>query len=101
MKTGDDVYEFISRIRISESCESLKIDIDAMQRYFFWHTMNESLQQNFIHITNETKPTLEKIRTHIFEAPERYADTSHHPKNCTIYPQPNDKGALLKHLQDV
>ena len=38
--------------------------------------MNDKMQQQFVHITNTSKPNLEQIKEHTFEAAERYITQS-------------------------
>lgn len=73
LRPNDDVYEYISQMRsIISSFSSLSIDIDTVLQYFIWNSMNDNMQNQFINITNCSKPTLEEMNTHIFAATERY-----------------------------
>ncbi len=68
-----DPYTFVAEMRmISESFKVLEIDIDIMLQFFFWRSMNDTLQNQFIQITNSNKPSLKEINDHIFPAIERY-----------------------------
>ena len=57
---------------ITESFNTLEINTNLVMQYFFWHGMNEPMQQQFIHITNNSKPDFAQIQNHMFEAAERY-----------------------------
>lgn len=73
----DDPYEYIGKMKqISESFDTLKIDTNLVLQFFFWSGMNEVFQQQFVHITNKNKPSLEEISANIFEATERYKNAS-------------------------
>ena len=73
MSQSDDPCTFISNRRmISESFTSLEINTDVVLQYFYWHAMNDKMQQQFVHITTTSKPNLEQIKEHTFEAAERY-----------------------------
>ena len=68
-----DPFEFVSEIKlIRELFRSLKIDVDTILQYGIWRGMNETLQNQFILITNKNKPSLEDIESHMFDAIERY-----------------------------
>lgn len=68
-----DPYSFISDMRIiTHSFSTLQIDTEVILQYFFWHAMHEKLRTQFVHITNNNKPSLTQINEHIFQAVERY-----------------------------
>ena len=57
---------------IINSFRNLKIDVDTVLQYFIWNGLNDRFQNHLISITNNVKPSLDEIATHIFEATERY-----------------------------
>ena len=70
-------YEYVGKLRqIQEAFKSLNITSDIILQYFFWQSMPEQLQTQFVSITNSNKPNLENIETHIFDAIERFLDTA-------------------------
>ena len=67
-----DPYLYASEFRvIQESIGTLKIDVNFIIQYFIWKGMNQTLQNQFISITNVNRPSLELINTHLFAALER------------------------------
>ena len=69
-------YEFVGKLRqIRESFKSLKITPEILMQYFFWNSMPELLQNQFINISNSNKPNLGDIEKHIFDAMERFLDS--------------------------
>lgn len=71
--TGENSYEYVSHMReIIDSFKRLKIDIDIVLQYFIWSGLNQDMKTQFVHITNNNKPCLAEIQTHIFDAVERY-----------------------------
>ena len=82
LSTDGEPYEYVAKMRqISESFETLKIDSNHILQYFFWFGMNEALQKQFIYITNENKPNLDQLNTHIFSAVDRYISLSKSAKS--------------------
>ena len=77
LEYNDDPYKYIGDMRmLTESFRSLKIDADTVLQYFFWHGMNDTLQAQFVNITNKNKPSLKEINEHMLEATERYIEVS-------------------------
>ena len=71
---SDEPFEYISKIRtLCESVKSLNISTDHFLQYFFWNGFNETFKRHFVHITNKSKPSLDEIQNHFFEAYERYS----------------------------
>ena len=58
---------------IQESFRNLKIDVDTILQFHFWRAMNDTMQNQFINITNKNKPSLTDINTHMYEAADRYS----------------------------
>ena len=70
-------YEYVGKLdQIKESFTTLKITTDIVMQYFFWNSMPEGLQNQFITMSNKNRPSLDDIDTHIFDAIERYSDIS-------------------------
>lgn len=68
-----DPYTFIGDMRsIINSFKSLNIDVDTVLQYFIWNGLNDRFQNHLISITNNVKPSLDEMETHIFDATERY-----------------------------
>ena len=68
-----DPYQYISKMRnLTESVKTLNIDSEAFMQYFFWSGLNDTFQTQLIQITNESKPSLQKINDKFFDATERY-----------------------------
>ena len=73
MPYDKDPFIFVGEIRIlQESFKTLKIDVDFMLQFFIWRAMNNTMQNQFVNITNENKPCLELINKYLFAAVERY-----------------------------
>lgn len=67
-----DPYTFASEIRIlQENFRTLNIDSELILQFCIWKTMNETLQNNFIQITNNNNPSISEINAHLFTAIER------------------------------
>ena len=76
MVNNDDPYTFISQMQmISESFETLQFSTDTVLQYFFWNVTNATSQQQFINITNTSKPYYQQIKEFTFDAAERYMRT--------------------------
>jgi len=68
-----DPFEYISKVRLlSENVRKLKIDVDHFMQYFVWLGLNESFQEQVIHITNKIRPNFDEIMKNYFTASERY-----------------------------
>lgn len=77
LDSGTDPYEFIGDMRsIVSSFSNLNISIDDILQCFIWSALNDRFQSQLIQITNNSKPTLAEIKTHIFTATERYIKIS-------------------------
>ena len=73
LTNSGDIYAFISEMQsIIQVFENLGIDVDSILQYFIWNAMPDKLQTQLINITNNNKPDLDQIKTHIFSAAERY-----------------------------
>ncbi|XP_047741512.1 uncharacterized protein LOC125179522, partial [Hyalella azteca] len=74
---GDDPYRYIGQMRsLVESFTTLSIDTNTVLQYFFWRGLNDDFQQQFIHITNKNKPSLEEMMEHVYDATERYLNAN-------------------------
>ena len=80
-----DPYEYVGKLRqIKESMDNLSIDKDIILQYYFWNSMPELLQNQFVQITNNYRPTLKELDDNIFNAMDRFLDiSSKSPKKCT------------------
>ena len=68
-----DPFDYIAQIRtIQESFKNLTISNADVLQYFTWSGLNESFKSQIVQITNETRPSFEKIKEKFFEASERY-----------------------------
>ena len=73
LELHDDPYSFIGNMRsIISSIDSFQITTKDFQQYYVWNALNDKFQEALINITNKTKPSLEDITTHIFDATNRY-----------------------------
>ena len=71
---GDDPYSYIGEINnMISSFENLEINTDIVLQYFIWQGLNDRFQNHLIQITNKSRPSLQDIQTHIFEATQRYS----------------------------
>lgn len=99
MSDSDDPYEYIGKMRsISDSFDQLSIDSKTILQYFFWHGMNSEFQNQLVQITNNSKPSLDEINTHVFEATERYMNAGCKPK---VRPSVSSKKQTFVHAVDV
>lgn len=74
---GRDPFSFVSDIRVTQELFStLKLQISDVLQFFIWKAMNTTLQNQFINITNENRPSLENINKNLFLAIERYQSMS-------------------------
>ena len=65
-------YKFISDVRLIVSAfEDLEIDIKSIIQYFVWSSLPTNYQNQLLHISNSTYPTLEDIQKFIFDAVDR------------------------------
>ena len=68
-------YEFIGKLRqIRESFRVLEVTPDIIMQFYFWRSMPELLQNQFVAITNANRPSLAQIDAAMFSAMERYLD---------------------------
>lgn len=73
LEDSGDPYSFVSELKIiNQLFDSLQISPEDILQYFFWYAMPEGLRTQFVHITNNNKPTLQQIDDHIFDAIDRY-----------------------------
>ena len=73
LSPGSDPYVYVGEVRsIISSFESLKIDTDDVLAYFIWTGFNNKFQNILTNITNKSRPSLEDINNHIFDATTRY-----------------------------
>ena len=70
-------YEYVGKLdQIKESFKSLDISVDIVLQYFFWYSMPEGLQNQFVNMANKNRPSLDDLDLHLFDAIERYTDLS-------------------------
>ena len=73
-------YEFVGSLKlIRQSFDNLKITVDDILQFFVWRAMPISLQNQFISITNNNKPSLDEIEKNIFSAIERFSSIKKQP----------------------
>ena len=69
-----DPYVFIGEFRkLKDSVLNLKIDIETVLQFLLWRSLNDTMREQLINITNCNKPLLKDIETSIFSAIERYS----------------------------
>ena len=74
---GEEPYSFISDCNIiHDTITNLNIDIDTVLLYFIWTAMPESMRNQFVIITNKSRPSRDEIFDNFFEAAERYNNIS-------------------------
>ena len=83
-----DPYSYIAEMRIIiETFRKIEVDVDDVIQYFVWHSLNDSMKTQFIHIVNKSRPSLDDIQDKIFEATERYLEMNKYmssPRNNDI-----------------
>ena len=92
LSNDGDPYSYVSEMRnISERVKRLGLTSDDYLRYFYWNGLNLKFQTHLVAISNHTRPTLNEIETHFFEACERYSYTqkskqskNHQSENITV-----------------
>ena len=55
-----------------EPFNTLEINSDIILHFFFWNCLNDKNKDIFIQITNPKNPSLEEIKSSMFDATERY-----------------------------
>lgn len=86
-------FEYISKTRsLSEAFKSLKITTDHVLQYFIWEGLNDTFKSQLVQITNHSRPSLDEIREHFFEASERYSGIvkKFKEKKNVVKPKPTD-----------
>ena len=57
-------FEFISKVNsIHKAFETLNISTDDILQYFMWTGLNETFKSQLIYITNDSKPSLELMKS--------------------------------------
>ena len=75
LKSQSETYSFIGEIRSILATfrnPSIKLDVNSILQYFIWSAFPEELKVQFIHIVNNSHPSLQDIEEHIFEAADRF-----------------------------
>ena len=68
-------FQFISQFKnVCESFDNLQITVEDIKQYFIWSGLNDTFRTQLMLITGQTKPTLENIDKHFFDAAERFSD---------------------------
>ena len=66
-------FQYISEIRkIMHAVKNLKITIEDVMTYFFYHGLNETFRNQLTLVTNSVRPNLNEIIDNFFAANERY-----------------------------
>lgn len=72
LSTNKDPLFLVSEMRqIREAIGRHKVNINTVIQFFYWRALPESLKNQLIMITNESKPNLDQIESNIFVAIER------------------------------
>ncbi len=75
MGQQDDPYRWICESRsLKDQVDRLAIDSNLFVQYFLWEGLNESFRAQYVGITNTSKPSLDQILEHSFEANNRYKE---------------------------
>ena len=97
MPIDGDPYAYISEMRcMTEKVNRLNLTVDDFLRVFFWLGINENFQNQLVHITNNSKPTLAQINEHFFQACERYSSSSKVQKSNSSRLESNSTGLAAK-----
>lgn len=87
---NDDPFVFISEMRIIlQTFNKLNINTNDVLQYFVWSALPIKMQNQFIHITNTNKPSLNEIEEKMFEAVERYQSMNKHSNTEKSKPAQN------------
>lgn len=74
----DDHYGFVSSMNnILYAFDSLSITTSDIQQYFIWRAMPHNLQTQFVLLSNKTEPNMDDIKSHIYDALNRYKAATH------------------------
>ena len=69
LNINGDPYRYVGEMRtLSSTLENLKIDVEDIFQYFVWSGLNDRFQSILIQITNNSKPNINQIQSHMFEA---------------------------------
>jgi len=72
LKSYADPFEYISKYRkLSEIIEMLNVNRDGFLQYFFWTGLTDNFRDEYVQITNETKPQLNTLVNQFFNVCER------------------------------
>ena len=81
--------KWIGEVRtLREQITRLEIDADVFFQYFLWSGMSDSYKQEFISVTQKTKPDLEEILENAFDVVERINELGGSVKHKKFEPKP-------------
>ena len=73
LEPGADPYKYIGDLRNAlDNIKSKEISADDFAQYFVWKSLNPKFQNHLISITNSSLPTLDQIKSNLFEGVNRY-----------------------------
>ena len=103
LSPGTDPYIYVGEVRsIISSFESLKINTNDVLAYFVWTGFNNKFQNILTNITNKSRPSLEDINMHIFDATTRYLkDESENKFRNKTYSERSPKFETNSHAMNV
>jgi hypothetical protein len=91
LQSTKTAYQWISEARVLvEQVSRLNIDAKLFCQYFLWSGMSEKFKSQFIHIVNNSKPTLDEIIKNSFEVFNRLKDN---PSQGESWEKSESKGA--------
>ena len=101
-----NTYQWMSSVRtIVDQVKTLGIDVTLVMQYFIWHSLNEKFQQQYIAITNNSKPNYQEIIDNMFEANSRYLAQSDNlrKKKDIVHSRSNDlsKPSVVSLAMDI
>jgi len=74
--SNSNLYSWISEARVlSEQINRLEISGEVFAQYFIWNSLSDFHKQQFISLTNKTKPNLKEIIDNSFEIINRISDS--------------------------
>jgi len=76
LSSCSDPFEFISKFRkVNEVVKLLNVDCDSFLQYFFWFGLTDTFRQQYVSLTNETRPSLNTLNEKFFQVCERVSFT--------------------------
>ena len=73
LSSSNNSFSYIGEMKtVLNDIESNKITVADISQYFVWNSLDKKFQNHLTHITNKATPTLDDIKTNIWEANNRY-----------------------------